>query len=67
MTDTNTVTREERMVYAHQLGVRDYHAGLPMVHAIVMAGEDERIAYEAGYRAAMRRYRAPPWARRANT
>jgi hypothetical protein len=54
MTDTKETgnTNEERMVIAHQLGMRDYRAGLGPVHHDTLGTDDERTSYLAGYRGA---------------
>jgi hypothetical protein len=47
--------KEQRMVNAHRLGMRDQREGREMILPIYLTDEDERTAYEAGFRGAAKR------------
>lgn len=47
--------KEQRMVNAHQLGMRDQREGREMIIPIFLTDADERTAYDAGYLGAAKR------------
>ena len=53
----------KRMIAAHQLGIRDFLAGLEPIVPITLTTQDERDSYIAGYRGAKRRVRVSGWIR----
>lgn len=50
-----TTLREQRMIAAHQLGMRDYQEGRELIVPVYLTDHEERDSYRAGYLGAKRR------------
>jgi hypothetical protein len=50
-----TTLKEQRMMHAHQWGMRDYREGREMIIPVFLKDDDERDSYVAGFCGAERR------------